>query len=1179
MSYTPPVGDNVQLNWIGAPYTPPAGDSIVLEFSNTADTQYIGSVTANDLLVFGATIIENKTRYLDLTGIAAPATGTPVLKWTQFATPTGIAPESFGLPSTTNRTQYCAPSSIEAFADGAPRIGGGKRTLVVPGITGTEGVGTPELQKNCWPSGIAAPSVGIPSISPRMVYVQGIRGEIGLPSVQFPPRPAGFLTQAIGFPAIDYKTKTLTVSGIGIPDNSFHTVRYRTQTIAPSSVQQSSVFYDVAVRNTTRIVYPSGEYQAAFSDYAEIRSTRRYLLARSITPNDVSAATVANQTPSLFVTGIEPPTFPIHSIAEPNQTARPSGWNSLQTGTGVVSNPPVLAPLGFVGKLGEPVITPRHRAIEAAGDDAAKYGKGSVTYSTRTVRATGVEGFATGDSGSVTYARRTIYAQGSKLTEVGLAGNVSFVRRSIAPAGIAPDAATNHKISDTKQIIKPFGDTMTLWGSRIIPDIAAVYPQGVAGVCGTPTIANFTQTAWPVGFKTYLPEEWRRFGKAAAFLKTQCITQSFDGESGLVPPRVSQSVLVENRSKTIDAVGAKNDQHGLAVVENAARAIAPIGMNASIINPKTMAAYRVRSVMLSGMDAPYFSGFGVVHNAARVLSPTGFGAQAFGNDASIINTRRTFDRIGGFDALNVSSPMISFAERTITTGGGWYAIGPPTIPLPKVDLHTRYIDCTGNEYGGFGATDVLIHWNKITPRWTLKDFVGAPSLRNVTPELHTYGHNSELFGQTSVRTQWRDVFAFGSNTQLFGSSRIADRTQHITLSNGIGESAVSQHMTVTQTLSPPYSLQVVTLDGDENREGDGVSPPLPSQVGTPKFQQNIIYTSGAQTSEFGRATIHANSIRVEPGIWEVLFGKPTAYLKTRTVAVKEFPLTQVFQPSAPSLSPHTVWAVVEAPEQAVLNHPESSSGLPLHYVDGKDHAPGSVFGSPVVQLKHRVLQQYHFPDVSESSYGQPNVFNRLSYITPDGIRSMRVGWVTLPHEEILNQFSSADCFASGTPTVSRPPYTGAQTISASGFDAQKYTPALIEHFNRTVVGQGWSSERFGASDNMDKPYAWQHLHVGPPIPTQPSGIDSCAFGAGSWISLKVRDLPLTGFDAFICQYDTHAFEQRMRVTGTPIPRPVTAITPVGISTAQSGTPNVVPAVRFIRPDGNSDQYRKGAQHA
>ena len=66
-----------------------------------------------------------------------------------------------------------------------------------------------------------------------------------------------------------------------------------------------------------------------------------------------------------------------------------------------------------------------------------------------------------------------------------------------------------------------------------------------------------------------------------------------------------------------------------------------------------MAAYRVRSVMLSGMDAPYFSGFGVVHNAARVLSPTGFGAQAFGNDASIINTRRTFDRIGGFDALNV----------------------------------------------------------------------------------------------------------------------------------------------------------------------------------------------------------------------------------------------------------------------------------------------------------------------------------------------------------------------------------------------------------------------------------------------------------------------------------------------------------------------------------------------
>ena len=94
-----------------------------------------------------------------------------------------------------------------------------------------------------------------------------------------------------------------------------------------------------------------------------------------------------------------------------------------------------------------------------------------------------------------------------------------------------------------------------------------------------------------------------------------------------------------------------------------------------------------------------------------------------------------------------------------------------------------------------------------------------------------------------------------------------------------------------------------------------------------------------------------------------------------------------------------------------------------------------MFGSPVVQLKHRVLQQYHFPDVPESGYGQPSVFNRLSYIAPDGIRSMRVGWATLPNEETLKQFSSTDGFASGTPTVSRPP-SGTQTIAVSGFDAK-----------------------------------------------------------------------------------------------------------------------------------------------
>ena len=93
-----------------------------------------------------------------------------------------------------------------------------------------------------------------------------------------------------------------------------------------------------------------------------------------------------------------------------------------------------------------------------------------------------MEGFATGEGVSVTYARRTILYTGLPSTQVLVLRTMFLLRRSIAPAGIAPDTATNHKISDTKQIIKPFGDTMTLWGSRIIPDIAAVYPQGVAGV-------------------------------------------------------------------------------------------------------------------------------------------------------------------------------------------------------------------------------------------------------------------------------------------------------------------------------------------------------------------------------------------------------------------------------------------------------------------------------------------------------------------------------------------------------------------------------------------------------------------------------------------------------------------------------------------------------------------------
>jgi hypothetical protein len=49
----------------------------------------------------------------------------------------------------------------------------------------------------------------------------------------------------------------------------------------------------------------------------------------------------------------------------------------------------------------------------------------------------------------------------------------------------------------------------------------------------------------------------------------------------------------------------------------------------------------------------------------------------------------------------------------------------------------------------------------------------------------------------------------------------------------------------------------------------------------------------------------------------------------------------------------------------------------------------------------------------------------------------------------------------------------------------------------------------------------------------------------------------------------------MRVTRTNIPKPVKYLSPVGFDAFSQGVPNIKPAVHYIRPDGNADQFRKG----
>ena len=116
----------------------------------------------------------------------------------------------------------------------------------------------------------------------------------------------------------------------------------------------------------------------------------------------------------------------------------------------------------------------------------------------------------------------------------------------------------------------------------------------------------------------------------------------------------------------------------------------------------------------------------------------------------------------------------------------------------------------------------------------------------------------------------------------------------------------------------------------------------------------------------------------------------------------------------------------------------------------------------------------------------------------------------------------------------------------------------------------------GASVNNDTPFMWRGLRVGPLIPNIAEGFDASVV-QGPWVSLRVRDLRMDGFDSAYSGYDIDNFHLRMRVRQEAAPRPPTqGIGAAGVAPSTTGTPDARRGTHYIRPDGNAEQYRKGA---
>lgn len=1214
MSHTTPDSHNVVLDFDSEVHTPTNPHNVVLDFGASASTTQYVSVGGIDSSTYGQVAVKG-SRALFPTGFIATSFGVQRIIPSLLIETTGYVATGFGSHNVWNFNKEIKVSGFNALSVGATSkvynlkqilnlnarginaasygtayIQGGVKYLNLNnrGISAAQyGLATVINTKadqfaNLANNGIVPPTIPKPNVSPRILYPNGILpGLFGTAWVQRNPSPKGFDVSSYGVAWVSHSPRYIQPAKVEAFISGYPKVFDPTQKIYVTGVNTviaGGVFGDISAKNTRRIITVSGLYAQSFSDWSAVESNRRNIVPNGLDNQNFGSNTIRNKTPSIAPIGINSLTGLNAAIGYRIRTIKPSGFYQPKLGNHTLTKTPELKPNGLnQSAFGSTWISNKTRSIYAGlGRESLVFGSHTVWHYTRYLKPTGIFNDGYGTS-RVEHGRRVLLANGSIHSAYGNSAWVSYAVRSLSPSPITYPNIPNHRVGGTQRI-NVFGYVATLFGSRIIPESQSIYPQGFINPFGLTIVDLWKKYIKPNGFLTTGQESGHRFGTHRFWNLRQYIVQFYDGDSGLTPPKWVGWTSVENKNKTIGAIGSNSARISEPNIENKARVLSPVGLNASTFS-NSMIADRVRSLKLQGMEAPYISSWSVIYNAASVIAQKGFKADTFGV-GTILNTRRYFNRIGNFESLEFGKPMIADRIRTLSFEHR-YAIAPPYIPIHSVHLYTRYIEEVGrfDDYQAFGNPSLSIHWNIITPRWTMRDAYGYPTLKNVTPELGTRGRNSEEFGQSSIRTQWRELLQQGSETVLWGRSEIAFRDRQLSV-NGFTQWNVPRPK-VTKTGVPPYYPQYIWLDAveidGEEKDSRGIEPPpsLNRQVPAPNIKTNVIFPVGFIASSYGSHHTQSNGILVQPGLQELTIGNHFVGLKNRTITVPTIGDLLQIRDAKPRISPWTIWATEDTPYQAKLNHPESRSIFYPVNSSGGTRPAGEVFGNLNISLQHR---KFSIGIGNQGDFGNGHKIDlRRRYINLKdfGFRSQRTGvHVVGPFDQDVVQFDSNDMQSFGRPSLSIP-YGGSFFIKPNGIVAPIVGGARVEFFHREVKTLGFNATQYGVRANPDLPFMWQGLRVGELVKGNYGGFENEAFG-NTFISLKVRNVGAQGFESFVMEYDYTQFDKRMRVVRQELPKQKLFIESIGFVSSSYGVPNVKPAAHYIRPDGNADQFRKGA---
>lgn len=858
-----------------------------------------------------------------------------------------------------------------------------------------------------------------------------------------------------------------------------------TQYVFPPSIS-GSYFGEAKVFNWNSHVRPAGLGPGAIG-YPSVANRTTYCLPTGIVPGGFGTALVKNFFQQAFPVGVAPGGTGTPTVQNFNRSLAPTGIFQGAFGTPAVQNLlRYAAPSGFVATLfGTAFLSGGVRETKPSGFNASHYGIAFVAYGQRELKPSG------------------IYQGGFGTPLIGF-------QRTLVPQGFEATYWGQSNVQDNSQRVYSIGRDMSV--------------LGVPGVDHNPRLIS------PISIPSAL--EW---GRAEVWKLRQVVTPY--SEAGDWGERFGTFNYVENRDRAVGTFGHLSSRFGTLDVVNGARAVVARGMDATLWgNP--LVAFAIRHIQPPGLDSLVMSNWSAVVNAARVVTAAGADTSRFGQ-ARAVNTRRYLERIGNWESLDMGVPFVAFRVREVVQ----YQFPDPPYPgQPKVQNLRSYVDLDGKGIapGLIGFHDAQVHRSIIAPRYNYIDMVGEPVVRNVTPEVGAYGHDSAEFGRAAAHNQWESYRFQGFDAALYGRPAVAYRTKTV-FCNGIRAGAFGMPTCLWGDPNLPFTrtLGVVSIDAS-------------ASFGTAKVGSNVIYPMGIEAFSTGNAVVKANSIYAT-GYLGQAFGMPSLN-NPQTIEPDAIQEGETF--GKPRLSPLTVWAPTGAPSQAINNH----GGVRGHRIDAMYSAGGAsgddgnrpFFGTPRVMMPGT----QHVLPAGILAFGA-NLVHWVSLrqrtVYPPSIKSLKMGFPALQKGGEL-WVEGYDMAAFGVPSVEN--YVDPRTprsIRPGGLLALEFGSAAIENQHRQIYPAGLLATRYGA------------YLVGPPKRADNVGMGVTNAWGVPFVAFRNRVVYPPGIaDWAVSEYTAGQFDQRIRVRHAL----GATIMPIAAGDGERfGYPGVRNAQHIIRPIG------------